>query len=60
MTDETFTFTKEMISCALVANGYYTLWNEDNWVPPDSKNPDWAGMSMMEAFKSLLRKKNMA
>jgi hypothetical protein len=55
-----FTFTEEMIDLALRANGFYTLWNEANWVPPNASNPDWAGMSMLEAFKMLLKQKNLA
>ena len=55
-----YVFTEGMMRTALAANGYYTLWHEENWVPPESKNPDYAGMSLLEAFKHLLRKKNVA
>jgi hypothetical protein len=62
--EPSFTFSEEQIRMALEANGYSTQWNEDNWVKDvwrkdPSVNIDWAGMTTIEAFKSLLRGKNL-
>ena len=38
------------------ANGWNTLWHEDNWVHKDAKNPDWAGHSVDQAFCATIRK----
>lgn len=54
-----FTFTPKMIEAALEANGWRALWNHDNWVHESSKNPDWGGCSADEAFRQLLRSKNL-
>lgn len=50
--------TQDQIKETLKANGFYQLWHEDNWVPPNASNPDWAGMTMTQAY-ALLQKKNV-
>ncbi len=55
-----FLFTPMMIEVALESNGWRPLWNPNNWVHESCKNPDWGGCSADEAFKQLLRSKNLA
>lgn len=57
--DLKFTLTFEDIREALEANGWHTQWHEDNWVPPNSSNPDWDGHTITDAFATLMRDKNI-
>ena len=54
-----FEFTKEMIKVALKANGWHTLWHEENWVHDSATNPDYEGVNIETAFRRLLRECNL-
>jgi len=54
-----YIFDKEMMKRCLEANGWHTLWNDDNWVNDDMVNPDMAGTDIFVAFIILLKSKNM-
>jgi len=55
----TFTLTKEQMIAALEANGWYTWYDDNNWVRKDAIRPDYAGCSVEIAFSILLRDKNI-
>lgn len=40
----------------LVKNGWMSYWHKDNWIRKDYdySNPDWAGVSLSEAYKICL------
>jgi hypothetical protein len=54
-----FTFDDEMITVALEANGYYTIWNDDNWAHKESLDPDHSGQTKQRAFERLLYELNL-
>ena len=54
-----FVFTEDMMIQALEANGWNTLWHEDNWVHKNMTDPDHGGVGIEDAFKILLRKCNL-
>lgn len=56
---DTYVFNKDAMIAALKANGWHTLWHEENWVPPNAPNPDWAGVDIWTAFETLLKSKNL-
>ena len=54
-----FTFDEEMITVALNANGYYALWNDNNWVHKESTDPDHSGQTKQKVFERLLYALNL-
>jgi hypothetical protein len=54
-----FTFDNKMMKLALLANGYSEAWAENNWVHESDSNKDVSGRELEEAFKQLLRSKNL-
>ena len=51
--------TEEQMIAALRANGWRTVWTDNDWVKPDCSDPDHAGRSLQEAFRTLLKEKNI-
>jgi hypothetical protein len=54
-----FEFTEEMMTIALLANGWTDGWKSGDWVRSD-ENGDHGGYSLKEAFGRLLMTKNLA
>ena len=46
--------TEDEMKVFVKANGWYTLWNENNWVNNDVKNLDWGGRSLKSAYQQCL------
>ena len=46
--------TEDEMKAFVKANGWYTLWNENNWVNNDVKNLDWGGRSLKSAYQQCL------
>ena len=46
--------TEDEMKSFVKANGWYTLWNENNWVNNDVKNLDWGGRSLKSAYQQCL------
>jgi len=53
-----FEFSEEMMTIALLANGWTEGWKSGDWVGPDM-NADYGGYSLKEAFGRLLLNKNL-
>jgi len=53
-----FCFTQEMMVTALEANGWSTGWAGNDWVSP-FMNADRGGLTLQEAFESMLYNKNL-
>lgn len=53
-----FQFTEEDMKIALRANGWANGWAGDDWVSP-FMNADKGGLTLQEAFHSLLYSKNI-
>lgn len=53
-----FEFSEEMMTIALLANGWSEGWKTGDWVSP-SMNADCGGYSLKEAFSRLLLSKNL-
>lgn len=58
MNENDFVFTELMIEEALIFNGYFRI-NDDQWVKPTTRSPDASGISMHDAFRHLLKTKNI-
>lgn len=52
--------TREEIEAELKKAGWYPLWHPDNWVPPGSSNPDWAGMAIDMAYDRYQKEKKLS
>lgn len=57
-----FCFDEEAMEAALRANGWDTLWHNNNWVYNFNENPDpdHAGVSLKQAFAILMHENNLA
>ncbi len=56
---KSFSFDREMMKLALSANGWYEIHTDNYWVNDTISNKDWGGVPVEEAFKSLLKEKNL-
>lgn len=59
-----FTFTEQDMINAIKANGWETLWSDNNWIKSEwnydkTKNVDNMGHTLEHAFKRLLRDNNI-
>jgi hypothetical protein len=54
-----FEFTEEMMTIALLANGWADGWKSGVWVHTDM-NAEYGGYSLKEAFGRLLMTKDLA
>ena len=46
--------TKEEMINYLKSNGWFTIWNEDNWIHNGVGNCDWGGRSLESAYQQCL------
>jgi hypothetical protein len=52
--------TRDEMEAVLKEVGWSALWHSDSWVPPDAANPDWAGMPIGVAYKTVMSQKDKA
>lgn len=48
------TVTREEMVSLVKSRGWYSMWNEDNWLSPSTTNKDWGGMSLKSAYQQCL------
>ena len=48
------TINKEEMISLVKSRGWYTVWNEDNWINPSTSNRDWGGRSLRAAYQQCL------
>jgi hypothetical protein len=49
---------REQMETELKDAGWSALWHADNWVPPNSSNPDWAGMPIGVAYREMISQRD--
>lgn len=53
-----FVFTESMMIDALEANGWFNAW-DIYWMRAEERGAGWGGLSLTDAFESLLAEKNL-
>lgn len=48
------TINKEEMISLVKSRGWYSVWNEDNWISPSTSNRDWGGRSLRSAYQQCL------
>ena len=48
------TLTREEKIAFIKANGWFSMWSEDNWLTSKESNRDWGGRSLESAYQQCL------
>lgn len=54
-----FEFSEAQIRKILIDNGWFTIWTENNWIDPNTTTDYINGLSMLAAFRQLLKDKGI-